>query len=101
MSKAHSDPPRPILPKWTVFAVLLTTPFAIVGLIVARLDGSTTPNPTTGQVYETFFAKSQSYWYLDLEHFIIYQALTIPTVCAWFIAAGMILYGLIKKMWRR
>ena len=100
--RSATDPARqPLLPKWVVYAALVTGPLAIVGVIFARLSASMTPNPATGQVYEIFFAKSQSYWYLDLWHLVIYRALTVPAICAWLFAGGLILYALSKKIWRR
>jgi hypothetical protein len=102
MSKFNPNAKRQLLlPKWVGNAALIATPFGLAGVALARFTASSAPNSQTGQTYQIYFAKSQSYWYLDFWQMVIYRALTIPTLCVWLVAAGFLLYGVGRKYWFR
>ena len=72
---------RALLPRWMGGALVFAAVFALAGVIFARLTASRMPDPSTGQIYQIYFGKSQSYWYLDFRSMVVYRVLTVPSVC--------------------
>ena len=90
-----------LLPKWMGGALVLAAVFALAGVIFARLTASSAPDPSTGQTYQIYFGKSQSYWYLDLWHLVVYRVLTVPAVCLMLVVMVAILFVSGRDYWNR
>jgi hypothetical protein len=92
---------RALLPKWMGGALVFAVVFALVGVIYARLTASSVPDPSTGQTYQIYFGKSQSYWYLDFWHLVVYRALTVPGICLFLVVLVATLFVAGRDCWHR
>jgi hypothetical protein len=69
-----------LLPAGTGRALVFAAALSVIGVIFARLTASKVPDPSTGQIYQIYFGRRQSYWYLDFWHLILYRVLTVPSL---------------------
>lgn len=100
MREEHSNPYRNVVaPKWLFPLALVAIPIGLFGIIFARLAASNRPNPATGQIYQVYFSKSETYWYIDHWHYVVYKTLTIPGTCVFYLFAVVLVYNLYLQYW--
>jgi hypothetical protein len=89
-----------LLPKWTGRALVLAAVFSVVGVIFARLTASRVPDPSTGEIYQIYFGKSQSYWYLNFWQLVVYRVLTVPSICLLLVVLVATLFAAGRGYWQ-
>jgi hypothetical protein len=92
---------RALLPKWTGGALVVAVVLSVVGVIFARLTASRVPDPSTGQIYQIYFGKSQSYWYLNFWQWVVYRVLTVPGICLMLVVLVAALFAVGRDYWHR
>ena len=101
MEKSLISGVRALLPKWTGGALVVAAVFSVVGVIFARITASRVVDPPTGQIYQIYFGKSQSYWYLNFWQLVVYRVLTVPGICLMLVVLVATLFAVGRDYWHR